>query len=190
MKKKMKRLWRQLTADKKKFGLMVTVMAVGLLLWGRLILLEKVPRIATADPGAQAAAQALQTDPQSPATPTPGLSPLPEVRAELGDRLSLNLFAFRHDRYKLRPVTDSGQGDVQSGNDADDEQMRRRRLTEEASALRLQSVIQGARPLIVINGQVLRVGDSIEGFEIVSFTERSAKLTRDGLNFTLTMLAN
>jgi hypothetical protein len=49
-------------------------------------------------------------------------------------------------------------------------------------------VIQGASPAIVINGEVLRVGDSIEGFEIVSINDSSAKLTRDGLTFLLKML--
>jgi hypothetical protein len=59
---------------------------------------------------------------------------------------------------------------------------------ESARSLRLQSVIQGASPAIVINGEVLRVGDSIEGFEIVSINDSSAKLTRDGLTFLLKML--
>lgn len=187
MNKKMRRFWRQATADKKKFGLLVTFVAVGLLLWGRLILLEEVPRIATADPSEEKAhGQAEEQPPNQSAV----LSPLAEVRSDLGDQLTLNLFAFRHDRYKLLPDENLGGPGIQPGGDADDEQQRREALAEDARALRLQSVIQGTTPLIVINGRVLRVGDSIEGFEIVSLNDRSAKLTRDGLTFTLTMLSD
>lgn len=186
MKKKMQRFWRQATADKKKFGLLVTVMAVGLLLWGRLILLEKVPRVATADPGTKPAKTA-DAKPVAPEENVPTLQPLPEVRASLNDELTLNLFAFRHDRYKLRPTENTGGIGVQPGAGADDEQQRRRMLVDMARDLRLQSVIQGVSPLIVINGKVLRVGDSIEGFEIASFNDRSAKVTRDGLTFTIPM---
>jgi len=183
VKTKLHRLWLQMTADKKKFGLMVTVMAIGLLLWGRLILLEKVPRVATADPNAQAAPTS--DTPTAPATDS--LPPLEVVRVDLSDRLALDLFAFRHDRYRLLPSEDSGEIGIQPGTSDDDEMLR---VAEKARGLRLQSVVQGERPLIVINGQVLRVGDSIDGFEIASFDNRSAKVTRGGLTFTLTMMSD
>lgn len=187
MKKKMKRLWRQATADKKKFGLLVTMLAVGLLLWGRLILLEDVPKIATADPNAPAQADSTSTNP-APAGTTPAaavLPPLPTVHVALSEDLPLNLFAFRHNRYKPLPEKDSEGNGLQSTGSTDDD--RKRELVELARSLRLQSVIQGRSPAIVVNGEVLRVGDSIEGFEIVSFDERSAKLTREGLTFLLKM---
>lgn len=191
MKRKLNRLWRQATADKKKFGMLVTVLAVGLLLWGRLILLEKVPRHATADPGAQPAPQATQASPQpvEDLTAAPVLPPLEEVRVDLSDRLTLDLFAFRHNRYRLLPLEKTGDLDIQTDNQGDDVKVRLAALVRD---LRLQSVIRGASPKlsrIVINGKVLRVGDSIEGFEIVSFDERSAKVTRGGLTFTLNMLS-
>ena len=189
MKKKLYRLWRQATADKKKFGLLVTVFAVGLLLWGRLILLEKVPRVATADPDKTTPA-AKQQEAAAPVLKAVDLEPLPEVQVALRDDLALNLFAFRHDRYRLLPAEDLGKTGIQPGAGADDEQERREELIAQARQLRLQSVIQGATPRIVINGRVLRVGDSIDGFEIASFSDRSAKLTRDGLTFTLNMLSD
>lgn len=188
MKRKLKRMWRQATADKTKFGLLVTCVLVGLLLWGRLILLEKVPRHATADPKQADSPSAEAPDPAGGPVSTAVLSPLPEVRTDLGDELALNLFAFRHDRYRLLPQENSGDTGVTGTQISDDE--RKQMLVEKAKDLRLQSVVQGATPLIVINGRVLRVGDSIDGFEIVSFTERSAKVTRDGLTFKLTMLSD
>ncbi len=186
MKKRLRRFWRQATADKKKFGILVTFVAIGLLLWGRLMLLEKVPRHATADPSGQPAQAPAGAE--APAGSSAALTPLPEVRTDLGGELALNLFAFRHDRYKLRPDEESGRTGVESGQGPDDE--RKRLLAEKARDLRLQSVIQGASPMIVINGKVLRVGDSIEEFEVASFTDRSAKVTRDGLTFIIPMLSD
>ncbi|MEM6258502.1 MAG: hypothetical protein AAGI37_09345 [Planctomycetota bacterium] len=187
MNKKMNRLWRQITADKKKFGILVTVAAVGLLLWGRLILLEDVPKIATADPDAQAQAGGVTTDEAAAAGGDLALNlpALPVVKAALSEDLTLNLFAFRHNRYKPLPTEESADRAVQSGARTDDE--RKRELVEMARSLRLQSVIQGKSPAIVINGEVLRVGDSIDGFELVSFNERSARLTREGLTFLIKM---
>jgi len=187
MKKKMSRMWRQVTADKKKFGILVTMLAVGLLLWGRLILLQDVPKIATADPDApaQTSGQTPDSGGESAEPEVSVLPPLPRVEVDLSEGLTLDLFAFRHNRYKPLPVEDSGDDRLQSGELTDDE--RKRELVELARSLRLQSVIQGASPAIVINGEVLRVGDSIEGFELVSFNDSSAKLTRDGLTFLLKM---
>jgi hypothetical protein len=188
MKKKLNRMWRQATADKKKFGILVTCVAVGLLLWGRLILLEDVPKIATADdpvaPG-QNDESATPLEGAASTSAAPLLPVLPSVEVSLSEDLPLDLFAFRHDRYKPLPQEDSVDPGVQSDGKPDDE--RKRELVDLARSLRLQSVIQGSAPAIVINGEVLRVGDSIEGFEIVSFNERSAKMTREGLTFLLKM---
>ena len=187
MKKKIYRLWRQATADKKKFGLLVTMLAVGLLLWGRLILLEDVPKIATADPDASAQAGEQTPDNSDPSAraDAPVLPPLPSIEVALSEDLRLDLFTFRHNRYRPLPEEDLADSDVQSQALTAEE--KKRELVELARSLRLQSVIQGKSPAIVINGEVLRVGDSVEGFEIVAFDESSAKLTRDGLTFLLKM---
>lgn len=189
MKIKLNRMWRQATADKKKFGILVTMMTVGLLLWGRLILLEDVPKIATADPDAagQTPGPTPEGQPSADSEAMPVLPPLEEVAVTLSEDLPLNLFAFRHNRYKPLPSEDSADEGSQLTGSTDDE--RKRELVELARSLRLQSVIQGNSPAIVINGEVLRVGDSIEGFEIVSFDERSAKLTREGLTFLMKMFS-
>lgn len=186
MNKRLYRVWRQVTADKKKFGMLVTALAVGLLLWGRLLFVEKVPRIATADP----ALSAQDLDEHAGAGgegPMRVLTPLPEVRVELSDRLSRDLFAFRHNHYKPLPAEDIGRGGVQPGQGVVDEQVRRRELEELAKSLRLQSVIRGDVPMVVINGRVLRVGDRIEGFEVAGFGRRWARVTREDQTFTLTM---
>lgn len=49
MNEHIKRIKTQLLADKKKLSIMTALLAVALLMWGRL-LLQKVPRTATAEP--------------------------------------------------------------------------------------------------------------------------------------------
>ena len=187
MKKKLNRVWRQATADKKKFGILVTMMAVGLLLWGRLMLLQDVPKMATADdPNAvQSGDPASGHLAETAAETMPALPPLPSVEVALSEDLTLDLFSFRHNHYKPLPIEDSPETRVQSTGDPDDD--RKRELVEMARSLRLQSVIQGNSPAIVINGEVLRVGDEIEHFKIVSFNDNSVRLTREGLTFLLKM---
>lgn len=187
MKKKLKRAWRQATADKRKFGVLCSMLAVGLLLWGRLILLEEVPKFATADDPNAAQQDGELADGQGDlALNTPlNLPPLPSIEVDMSEDLTLNLFAFRHNRYKPLPTEDSVGTGVQSTGNADDD--RKRELVELARSLRLQSVIQGNSPALVINGEVLRVGDEIDGFEIVSFNADSVRLTREGLTFLLKM---
>ena len=99
----------QVTADKKKFSILVTMMAVGLLLW------EADPagsraKIATADDPANAG-QTGGSTPEGQALPgtstTPVLPPLEEVSVTLGEDLPLNLFAFRPRRYKPLPTDES-----------------------------------------------------------------------------------
>lgn len=187
MKRKMNRIWRQATADKKKFGLFLTTAAIGLLLWGRLILLEDVPKMATAnDPAVTGSSNSTPKDLASSSTDPPlDLPSLQEVSVTLSEDLPLNLFAFRHNRYKPLPASESLPDLSQLPSSTDDE--RRQALVELARSLRLQSVMQGNSSVIVINGELLRTGDSIEGFEILSFNERSVKLSREGLTFLLKM---
>lgn len=169
MNKTLYKVWRQLTADKKRFGLMLSLAAVGLLLWGRLILLEKVPRIATADPDATE-----QTD-------APALPPRPErpqVTVELPEDLAVNLFALRPDRYRLIPVAEEGEGEVQLGDPIDDEWDRREALLDEARGMTLQGVVQGHQPFALIDGVRVHVGDSVGGFVLIEldFRQRLVKL--------------
>jgi hypothetical protein len=46
----LRRFWIRLSADRRRFGLLVGAVCVGLLLWGRLIVVRQPPRMALADP--------------------------------------------------------------------------------------------------------------------------------------------
>lgn len=189
MKKKLRRIWRQALADKKKFGVFVTTVMVGLLLWGRLIFVEKVPRVATADPSARSAEAAQNRDEQGVGPPLL-FKPLPRVRVSLNDQLKRDFFAFHHNHYKPLDKENIGPQHVQNGQDFVDATVRKHELEKLVKGLRLQSVIQGPVPIAVINGMVLRVGDSIEGFEIVALQTRSVQMIQGNQTVTLTMMDN
>lgn len=105
-----RQLWKQIAASRTRLTLVVSVLAVGLLLWGRLILLERVPRIATADPDAAATAPA---DDEESASPVMTTEPANEVR-------------YPTDRYNRTPDQDSPPEDVQPpGRETDNTQGRR-----------------------------------------------------------------
>ena len=172
MNKKLNRFWRQMTADKKRFGVMCACLAAGLLLWGRLILLEKVPRIATADPE--------QTEQAQPAT-TRQVPDRPTVALGLPDTLALDLFELRPNRYK--PINDPtlGEGEVQEDEGPTDEWLQREALKDAARAMTLDGVVRGEPSFAIINGVRVYVGGRIDGFVLTGLSqqERKARLTSE-----------
>ena len=169
-KRKLEQVWRQATADKKRFGIFVTVFAVGLLLWGRLILLSDVPRIATADDEDPMAGMiddpmASGSDAATPALAPERRGPLPVVAVDLSDQLAFNLFELRPDRYTPTPSGDEGLGDVQVAPGNTDET--RRQIIELAREMTLQGVVGGSQPFVMIDGQRRNLGDVHAGFAIV-----------------------
>lgn len=87
---------------------------------------------------------------------------------------------------------DAGTRRAKSERAKADEQQRQRdqrarRLRMEFRALTLQSVMNGARPVAVISGQLVRPGDRIGSFTVVSIDRRSAMLAAEGGNYRLMM---
>ena len=80
MSPKLRRIWIQLTTDRKRFGILCAMVALGLLLWGRLIVVSNLPRTAVAEPQGGAPAKGGTASPASLArTGCYGLA-VPDVR--------------------------------------------------------------------------------------------------------------
>ncbi|MFI4859733.1 MAG: hypothetical protein ACIAXF_03515 [Phycisphaerales bacterium JB063] len=173
MNKQLNRMWRQMTADKKRFGIMCVCLAAGLLLWGRLILLEKVPRIATADPEL--------VEPQAEAPPARPARERPAVAIDLPDTLAMDLFELRPNRYK--PISDPtlGEDEVQEDQGPTDEWLQREALKDAARELTLDGVIRGEPSFAIINGVRVYVGGRIHGFVLtgLSYQQRKVRLTSE-----------
>lgn len=171
------KLVRQLTADKKKLSMMIALLAVAMLMWGRL-LLQRVPRTATADPVAVQAAQA-----NGPTTTEYRI--LPVVTIEPAPRLTRDLFALDAERYVK--VAEATAAPAKSDPDRADEERAAEAVHEAARRLSLQSIVQGSRPRAMVNGQLLAVGQKIEGFVLVRIDQRHVLMRKDGVEVPLSM---
>jgi hypothetical protein len=60
-------------------------------------------------------------------------------------------------------------------------------LKEEAGKLKLQSLLNGASSLAVINGRVVREGEELGSFKVVSISPSGVRLMAEGIPVTLTM---
>ncbi len=183
------RIWQQLSADKRKLGLMATLLGLAVLLWGRL-LLKDVPRTANATPAAVAAdaAEAAAGD-KALTDNTPVDRPVVFVR--LADEVDRDLFRFDRSFYP-EPETEGNRGSAakltrQSTDDSPQAREAERSVREAAGRLTLNSTLLGPQPRAVINGVLLAPGESIGGFTLKQVRSRAVTVTRDGFEIVLEM---
>jgi hypothetical protein len=176
----------ELKADRKKATAFCAVMAVGLLLWGRLLIGDDVPRVATATPDPSAAVAAA-TGPAAPARRAAPARPATVELRRAGDP-PRDLFDFDPSPYKPTPDHAAGQGPAKLPRHPADESPATATVLEQARSLQVQSVVKhGAAPKALINGRLVNVGETIEGFEIVSIRERSVVARKQGVLVRLSM---
>jgi hypothetical protein len=191
-----RRLWIQLTADKRRFRALVTVMAVGMVLWAkpmglfiwtRLRMVTSIPRTAMADE--EAVLQA----------PSPTAQP-PRVQSITLDTLAVRDPFLVSEALFPKPTIATENDDQEEKSrpaSADDPEEAERRLTNRlrdlASTLRLEALMSGL-PLAVINGVTVRVGESIipdesesAEFRLIEIRSRSVILESQGRLFELEM---
>jgi len=173
---KLDAIWKQMTADKKKLGIMVTLLMVGLLMWGRL-LLKEVPRTATAVPQT-ASANVADDLARTALSDHPSLE-RDVVVMDLPSQPSRNLFHFDPRPYKRTTINNEGVDIAKLPEDASDDAYRTQAVRQAAARLTLQSVIQDEVPHAIINGQLVKPGDRVEQFEVVRIEGR-AVLLRQG----------
>ena len=185
MKDHLDRLIKQVTSDKKKLGVMICALAIGLLLWGRL-LLQGVPRTATADePKNQArAADNTERDGNQLAL---SLKDYPVIHVDLPSSPGRDLFGLDPSRYRRTNgdgLNNNGPKSAQFTSDVDPKMAA---VREEASELRLESVLTGTQPRAYINGHLLKPGDEYQGFTLLKVTDRHVLLTKYDLFIRLRM---
>ncbi|MEM9294524.1 MAG: hypothetical protein AAGA57_01875 [Planctomycetota bacterium] len=166
--------------DRKKFVAAVSLMSLGLLLWGRLILLDRVPRTAVAIP-ADFFAKLTQVEQDNRQIERPE----PVFLGVLPQQPRRDVFAIDPSRYRPDPAADNTEGRGKNGNSRVDDNARLEQARQDVRDLTLESVIQGQRPRAVLNDRLLRPGESIEGFELIDIVEDNVVVARDGLAFRL-----
>lgn len=184
---------RQMLADKKKLGMLVMLAFVGLLMWGRL-LMQDVPRTATAKPKPSATTQATTTNPQAKLSKASSVTrQLPEVVVDLRDTVDRDLFAFHGRGYPpVAQETETGPKTTVNPtklvlDPADKAKEREKAIRAEAAQLRVQSTILGAQPRALINGQLVAPGETIQGFELTEVRPRSVTLIKESVEIVLEM---
>ncbi len=182
MNPQVRKIVNQLTADKKKLSIMVGLLAVAMLMWGRL-LLQKVPRTATAEPTAGLAVANPNGDPA-----TGGVVIRPVVWIEPTTALKRDLFALDATDYPRVPNAEEPTVRVaKSQIESVDDKLAAQAVHEAASRLTLQSIIQGSRPRVMIDGQLFAVGQTVEGFTVTRIDQRYVVLSKEGIGVRLVM---
>ena len=167
-KQKLDRLIATLTADKKKLMMMLALVMVGLLLWGRL-LLKPVPRSAIADPDPKITDVG---DGPSNNQSRPHVD-RPTVFVDLSDHAVRDIFAMDSSFYeRIQSDTEntgpekSDPGNADNTEDPDRPQLGLDELTLDA--------LMGN--VVVINGQVVKPGRKIGGWELIKIGHRHVVL--------------
>lgn len=195
MHQQLKILMLELTHDKKRFGAMCTLVAFGILLWARLIILQNLPKSGFADPGTENVAGKADANATDAANNTEKItSPLAELPITYLDTesaLARNFFA----RLTIESVqTEESPPDTlltpksqskETENSKADELDSREKVEIAAAALRLESVMGGEKPLAVINGEVLAIGQKIDDFTLEAVATGSVILRRGAFRVKL-----
>jgi hypothetical protein len=168
-------------AQKKKAGIVVGLVAVTLLLWGRL-LLKEVPRTATARPSIAATTPA-----PAGGEPVQRVAGQQIIRLDLPQSPSRNLFELDPSRYKRTKLLDSENEAGKSRPLSVDHDQRLAEIREAASHLMLHSTVPGEQPYAVINGMVVRIGEQLDGFRLIGVEHRTVILEYEGVPFRLRM---
>ncbi len=184
MKVDWKKTIRQLTADKKKFGILMCTTTAGLLLWGRLLFMTDVPRSAVADPEDQVAEKQKSSD---KAKSDFSESNRTTVEVVLVDRVSRDLFQPRVDFFRKIGAEKKKYTQAKSTNELSDEQIKILRLRSELAELKIGIIIHGEAPRVIINKKILRIGQEINGFRLVGIGNRQVTVEKGGIELQIKM---
>ncbi len=191
-----RRLWIQLTADRKRFTILCTMLAIGLLLWGRIIVTSNMPRTAVADPNGQTG---MLPPPVGGTDPSSDKREIRTVRVKLAvlpNRDPL-LISNRHFPKPTPIELLPPDGPKFPPNATENLQQAETRLTEELRVLvdkfKLEAVMHG-KPMAVINGKTHELYAEIPSvtnpeirFQLIQVGHRSVILECAGRRFKLKM---
>lgn len=169
-----RRLLKQLTADKKKLSLMLILVMVGLLLWGR-VLLKKVPRSAVANPNLAAQIE------NNGSGNTTNQTARPVVNVNMYRTLTRDMFLIAPEHYELVNPQVQESPQAKSAQEQPDDNQRVIEVTGQARKLRLMSTLLGQPPRAMINGELIRLGQQIQGFTLREVNSHDVSVEKNGI---------
>ncbi|MEX0777602.1 MAG: hypothetical protein WD042_18000 [Phycisphaeraceae bacterium] len=181
MNRKLRQIGKQLSADKRKLSVVVVLLAVMGLLWGRM-LWNKAPATALASgPQGQADNAAVDNSPRT------RLLAGPVVYVDLPDQMERDLYALDDSLYaRSKPMVNvlvQEKSVTQPADVVPEAELIRRA----AQKLVLQTTIMGEQPKAVINGQLIAPGQQIGGFELLTIHPRRVVIQMNGVQIVLEM---
>ena len=187
----MKRLWIQISTDKRRLSVLCTAVAIGLLLWARVIVIARMPRQAVAD------------DPKAIVEPERGDAASEQELNREKTTVALervprrNPFVISPTHFpESTPVTDLRIEEEKSEPEQveDQEHARARMLVELGELVKLYSLeaVMTGSPMAVISGETYRLGDWIPAidheqvrFRLVEVQPRSVILAYEDHRFQI-----
>ncbi len=189
----LRRLWIQISADRKRFGIFCAAFLVLLLFWARLIVVSQAPRVVMAEEDEQVNTASTDVEKVSDKPVAP------PIDIELDQIPNRDPFLINAEHFPVIaqvPVFDPEQGKLGVKPTEDPEQAALRR-TAELQSLASQFTLQGVLnqpPMAVVNGNLYRPGDWITSvdqeqirFEVKSIEQRKVTIECEGRQFTLEM---
>lgn len=179
---------RELLADRRKFGALLGCCALGLLLWGRL-LLKDIQRSAIAVPEENE----VLVNSDKKRTDLKNKTQLPDLvldknveKHRLKDALKRDIFDLKG-AYLPKTEKNAKVTPLQPklGIEVVDQADKARELVEqvcaEAAELRLQTIILGQLPGVIINERLFKQNDDIQGFSVEQITQEYVELRKQGI---------
>jgi len=180
-----------LLADRKKLGMMVALLAVALLLWGRL-LLKRVPQTAVADPNAivvlDADGNVIAEKDKDDKKVDPKAFERKVVIVEIPSFITRDIFAPGGRFTQATDETGNETSQEKSVDDSADREMQRRMAVRAAATgLTLRTTVEGDKPLALINDKLVAPGEPINGFTLIRVGGRWVLLEMNGIYVRLEM---
>jgi len=195
MKHHAQRLWIRLTANPRQFWMLCAGVAVGLLLWARLIIVSSMPRTAIAEEGQTAGATSESThgDARSENTIAPAVS-IQFADGPIRDPFEIDPRFFPRPTQLDKLTGEVEKSDTQEAEDSSAAEAKLlARLQTLVDAMQLDAAMPDAG-MVMINSGMYRSGDIVTtsgenglNFTIKSIRQRSATLECEGRLFVLEM---
>jgi hypothetical protein len=184
------RLVKELTRDKKKTGTLAILIIVGLVFGVRMMKKDTPASAGAASLGemeefsASTGSASVFTTPRQPNSARE--IDIPLVHSEL----TRDLFSFDATNFEVieKPLTTTDDPEVDTVSTEPPVQPDVQVVVQqEAESLDLQSTMASDHPVAIINGQVLTVGEEVEGFVVVSISTGSCVVAKQGVSVSLWM---
>jgi hypothetical protein len=182
-----KQVFAELKRDKKKTAIMAVLLLVAVALVGRVVLKAGKPAMASAATTVKNPPAARLARSSDPAATESGESDREKVRnlGPIDTTITRDIFA-TNPKYFPSGKTVDVPAEIEAAR-TDDLAAEREAILARARELSLQSTVLSASPTAIIEGQVLRVGDTINGYNVVEIGPRQCTLEKNGVRVSIEM---